>query len=344
VTLGLVPEGDEEAVAKNLVDDIAANDWHLNVGIIGVKYLLPTLSKLGRTDVALMIAQQRSPPSYIYMVEQGATTMWETWTGTTYQPTASWNHIMFGANSEWYYKHLAGLNLAPGTRGWQHIDFHPRVWSAPASASICANLSSVEASVSTPRGLAAAAWSCPKDATCGLAAENSNLELTCPDGQSISSVDFASFGNPMGNCESSFEQGSCHANTTQQIVESACLGKSSCSVEVSSKAFGGDPCFGTKKNLAASVSCKGEFSGFSFSYNVTVPVGSKGSVTLPTMGMSQSDVVVRESSVTVWKSGKYMPGVSGISGASGGPDGIRIEVGSGSFVFTATGTTNEAFV
>ena len=51
---------------------------------MGIKYLLKTLSKNGRGDVALMIMQQRTPPSYIYMVEQGATTMWETWTGTEY--------------------------------------------------------------------------------------------------------------------------------------------------------------------------------------------------------------------------------------------------------------------
>ena len=68
--------------------------WHLNVGIVGIKFLLPTLSAAGRGDVALMIAQARTPPSYIYMVEQGATTLWETWTGTQYQPTASRNHIM----------------------------------------------------------------------------------------------------------------------------------------------------------------------------------------------------------------------------------------------------------
>jgi hypothetical protein len=62
------------------------------------------------------------------------------------------------------------------------------------------------------------------------------------------------------------------------------------------------------------------------------------------MGMSQSNVIVQEGSVAVWKSGKYISGVSGISGASPGPDGIRLEVGSGSFAFTAIGTMDEAFV
>lgn len=91
--LGLIPEADYDAVIDNLVADVAAHDWHLNVGIVGIKYLLPALSAAGRGDVALMIAQARTPPSYIYMVEQGATTLWETWTGSTYSPVASWNHV-----------------------------------------------------------------------------------------------------------------------------------------------------------------------------------------------------------------------------------------------------------
>ena len=101
-TLGLVPVADREAVMDNLVDDIALRGWHLDVGIVGVKYLLPTLSRSGHADVAVILAQQRTPPSYVYMVEQGATTLWETWTSTRYEPgmsnhtlgVPSWNHIM----------------------------------------------------------------------------------------------------------------------------------------------------------------------------------------------------------------------------------------------------------
>ena len=73
--LGVIPAADYDAVIDNLVDDVAAQGWHLNVGIVGIKYLLPALSAGGRGDVALMVAQAKTPPSYIYMVEQGATTV-----------------------------------------------------------------------------------------------------------------------------------------------------------------------------------------------------------------------------------------------------------------------------
>ena len=84
--LGVIPAEHLDAVIDTMVADIAAHDYHLNVGIVGIKYLLPTLSLTGRGDVALMIAQARTPPSYIYMVEQGATTLWETWYSTRYSP------------------------------------------------------------------------------------------------------------------------------------------------------------------------------------------------------------------------------------------------------------------
>lgn len=77
---------------------------HLNVGIVGVKELLPALSDGGRVDVALTVAQTETQPGWVYMVLQGATTLWETWTGSRYQPVASWNHIMFGSQSAWYFK------------------------------------------------------------------------------------------------------------------------------------------------------------------------------------------------------------------------------------------------
>ena len=122
--LQIIPPADFDAVMDTLVADVESHGWHLNVGIVGIKYLLPALSAAGRGDVALMIAQVRTPPSYIYMVEQGATTLWETWTGSQYVPVGSRNHIMFGSNSDWYYKYLAGITMADNSRGWQQLVRH----------------------------------------------------------------------------------------------------------------------------------------------------------------------------------------------------------------------------
>ena len=86
-TLKVIPENASAAVFDNLVNDVMnVHGGHLNVGIVGVKELLPALSDGGRIDVALQVAQVQDEPGWVYMFLQGATTLWETWTGSRYQP------------------------------------------------------------------------------------------------------------------------------------------------------------------------------------------------------------------------------------------------------------------
>jgi hypothetical protein len=47
--LGIIPAADFDAVMDTLVDDVASHGWHLNVGIVGIKYLLPALSAAGKS-------------------------------------------------------------------------------------------------------------------------------------------------------------------------------------------------------------------------------------------------------------------------------------------------------
>ncbi len=88
---------------------------------------------------------------------------------------------------------------------------------------------------------------------CGTAAEGVSATLTCPEGQIIDSVVFASWGTPTGTC-GSFATGSCNAATSQTTVTSMCVGRKSCTVAASNDTFG-DPCRSTVKNLAVQVTC-----------------------------------------------------------------------------------------
>lgn len=81
----------------------------------------------------------------------------------------------------------------------------------------------------------------------------------CPEGSTIISVTFASFGTPTGDCAAGFAINSkCHAPTSLDHVKSLCLGQRSCSVTATNSRFGGDPCPQTPKTLAAVVSCSGD--------------------------------------------------------------------------------------
>lgn len=89
---------------------------------------------------------------------------------------------------------------------------------------------------------------------CGTAAENDSATLSCPAGQIIDSVVFASFGTPTGTC-GNFAASSCDASTSAATIQTLCAGKSSCSVPATNSAFGGDPCHKTTKKLAVEVTC-----------------------------------------------------------------------------------------
>lgn len=117
---GLVEPQNKAKVLANLVAEVKKQDYHMDVGILGAKYLLNTLADNGYTDVAYRILNQRTMPSYGYWVDQGATTLWEDWDGHE-----SLNHVMFGDVSAWFYKYLAGINAS--SPGFTQIVIKPHV-------------------------------------------------------------------------------------------------------------------------------------------------------------------------------------------------------------------------
>ena len=82
---------------------------------------------------------------------------------------------------------------------------------------------------------------------CATVNENGTAVLTAPAGAVFISVDFASYGNPTGSCPD-FIMGSCHAATSQTVVEGYLLGKNSAAIPAKNTIFG-DPCSGTAKRL-----------------------------------------------------------------------------------------------
>ena len=73
-------------------------------------------------DLAYKIATQKTYPGWGYMVEQGATTIWELWNGNTADPAMnSGNHVMqIGDLAVWMYEYLAGIRTDPEQPGFRH--------------------------------------------------------------------------------------------------------------------------------------------------------------------------------------------------------------------------------
>ena len=117
---GLVPSEQKDKVMAALLAEVERCQGHLDCGILGAKYVMHVLADNGKADVAYTIATQRTYPSWGWCIEQGATTIWEWWTGDNSQ-----NHIMFGDVSAWFYDALAGINPDPECPGFKRIIIRP---------------------------------------------------------------------------------------------------------------------------------------------------------------------------------------------------------------------------
>jgi alpha-L-rhamnosidase len=96
-----------------LMEEIDRHKGHLSTGIFSTEMMFNVLREWGKNDLAYRIANQRDYPGWGYMLQRGATTLWETWKYPDNAP--SQNHPMFGSVSEWFYKSLLGMNsIGPG--------------------------------------------------------------------------------------------------------------------------------------------------------------------------------------------------------------------------------------
>ncbi len=153
LNFGLIPDKLRKHAAAHLVDGIKNRDWSLATGFLGCSMLLPTLTEVGRTDVAYRLLTNRKYPSWGYSIDQGATTTWERWNSYTKENgfgdpgMNSFNHYAYGAVGEWMFSTLAGIDMEEP--GYKRILIHPR----PGGG-----LTWAEASYNSIRGLIAVSW------------------------------------------------------------------------------------------------------------------------------------------------------------------------------------------
>ncbi len=164
--LEIAPKEVQGRVRGNLRHDILyRNNTHLTTGIVGTKYLLPYLTRAGLADLAYELATQITFPSWGYMIERGATTLWELWQEKTGPSMNSHNHPMYGSIGAWFYESLAGLAADPDKPGYRRIVMRPQMvrdlrWAAGR--------------IRTPYGTAACSWQRTED--------SAEVEITVPVG------------------------------------------------------------------------------------------------------------------------------------------------------------------
>jgi alpha-L-rhamnosidase len=96
---------------------------HFNTGIFGTKYMLEALSKNISPSTVYDVVNSTTYPGWGYMIDRGATTIWETWKES--DNTYSNCHPMFGSVTEWFYRWLAGIRPDPENPGFRAFFLTP---------------------------------------------------------------------------------------------------------------------------------------------------------------------------------------------------------------------------
>jgi len=145
----LLPAGQREAAVENLVGAIEGHGGRLSTGIITTHRMLLELSRNDRNELAYQLFEGRQCPSWGFMVENGATTIWERWDswvpgreslgrrkatilqlpqtpGFQTNSMNSFNHQEFASVGEWIYRVILGIEPDESRPGYKHFFIRPR--------------------------------------------------------------------------------------------------------------------------------------------------------------------------------------------------------------------------
>jgi alpha-L-rhamnosidase len=139
--MDLFPDRAAQDNALSLLrNKIINNGYKLSTGFVGTGILNQTLSRYNQHDLAYGLLLQRDNPSWLYSVDQGATTIWERWDsyvkekGFNDHPWImnSFNHYAYGTVLEWLFRYAGGIEADEENPGFKHFILQPvpddRTW------------------------------------------------------------------------------------------------------------------------------------------------------------------------------------------------------------------------
>jgi alpha-L-rhamnosidase len=167
LAFGLVDDDRREQTVARLVELIRDAGTHLGTGFLATPYLLPVLADAGRLDVAYELLFQDTPPSWMAMLDRGATTVWEDWAGIGDDgtPRASLNHYSKGAFVAFLHTRVAGI---------QPLDDHPAYRHFRVAPHPGGGITWAEAAHDSPYGRIESSWR--------IADDTFRLTVTVPPG------------------------------------------------------------------------------------------------------------------------------------------------------------------
>ena len=116
IAFALLGEEESRAAAATLNQMVVDNSCHLNTGFLSTPFLCGVLAQYGYIDTAYRLLLQPEAPGWLYEVNKGANTVWETWTGIDAEgkPHESLNHYSYGAICGWLFGGVCGIHFTDG--------------------------------------------------------------------------------------------------------------------------------------------------------------------------------------------------------------------------------------
>ncbi|WP_277872785.1 alpha-L-rhamnosidase C-terminal domain-containing protein, partial [Frankia sp. CcI49] len=129
IHFGLLDDVQKAEAGERLACLIAEGGYRVGTGFAGTPFVVWALTETGNAEVAYRLLLQEEPPSWLYMVAMGATTIWERWDSLLPDGTVnsgemtSFNHYALGAVVDWLYKCVAGIR--PAQPGYARLHLAP---------------------------------------------------------------------------------------------------------------------------------------------------------------------------------------------------------------------------
>lgn len=177
---GMVPDGMRDEVIRLLEQKIIDNRYTLSTGFVGTGILNQTLAEVGLDELCYSLLLQTADPSWLYSVEQGATTIWERWNSYTLERgfgdvgMNSFNHYAYGAVAEWMFSSMAGIAPEDEHPGFERVRLAPRPDMRTVLPEGQRRINRVRATYDSIRGRIESAWCRVGDCV--------EYEFTIPDG------------------------------------------------------------------------------------------------------------------------------------------------------------------
>lgn len=121
---GIFTEEEKPKAFGKLVELIEEQDNLLDVGVLGARVIFHVLSQFGKSKLAYQMITTDRFPSYAYWINNGQTSLCETFRRTELLPD-SHNHHFFGDISSWFIQNLAGIRINPKITDCSHVVIAP---------------------------------------------------------------------------------------------------------------------------------------------------------------------------------------------------------------------------